>query len=119
MIAHEWRYTDSNNQVVSKYSGDGSFSETIQYEGNTYELTGTWKTEDSTFFVKSNQVLTENGFDEGTYSESYTYAYYMTDDIINQGKQAIDEALSKYGSGDQWYVSDKYLYFDGSVYTAQ
>ena len=40
----------------------------------------------------------------------------MKDEIIDGGDESIKEAREKYEKGTQWYVSDKYLYFAGSVW---
>ena len=79
-------------------------------------MPGKWSIDGTTLTTTIEKQLENGELVDKPSTVTYEFSDYMKDEIIDGGDQSIKEAREKYEKGTQWYVSDKYLYFAGSVW---
>ena len=118
LTAKKWQTNYFGHSEV-KFSEDGSVVITIENVGDPVDVDGKWSIDGKTLTVETYKNYDDNGdLKDITKKNSYEYADYMSDDIINGGDQKIEEIREKYEKDGEkcWFVSDEYLYFTGSVW---
>lgn len=122
MFAGTW-LDDSNNVIRVGRDDDtiGSIDYTKTPDDRfSYKSIGNWTMEKTTLSISwdvsamNNQEIQEN---DKYVKITYTYANGLNDDIIEQGKDAIQKVYDKKHEEHQWYASDKYLCLDDQVFT--
>lgn len=116
LTAHAWE-TNYVTHSEARFETDGTLVVTVDDVGDMVDVPGTWKLDGQTLTtVISKQFDTNGELIEKPNTSIYSYASYMSDSIIDDGDKSIADAREQYEQGTQWYVSDNYLYFAGSVW---
>ena len=114
--ARAWETNYGTHSEV-RFETDGTMTVTVDNVGDMVDVPGKWVLKGTTLTATIEKNFDENGdlADKPT-KTVYTWADYMTDAIIDDGDQSIADAREKYEKGTEWYVSENYLYFGGSVW---
>lgn len=116
LTAHDWATNYVGHSEVSFHT-DGTLTVTVDNIGETANVSGKWEIDGTTLTTTIDKKYGEDGeLVDNDESTVYTYADFLSDEIIDNGDEAIAQAREKYEKGTQWYVSDRYLYFAGSVW---
>ncbi len=116
LTAHGWETNYVGHSEVTFHT-DGTLTVTVDDVDGKADVSGKWELDGTTLTAVIDKKYDEKGdlVDSQT-STVYTYADYLSDEIIDNGDESIAQAREKYEKGTQWFVSDKYLYFAGSVW---
>ena len=116
LTAHAWETNYGTHSEV-RFETDGTMTVTVDNVGDMVDVPGKWVLKGTTLTATIEKNFDQNGdlADKPT-KTVYTWADYMTDAIIDDGDQSIADAREKYEKGTEWYVSENYLYFGGSVW---
>ena len=115
LTAHAWQTNYTGHSEVT-FETDGTLKVKTNSTGEEVEVPGKWSIDGTTLTTTIEKQLENGELVDKESTVTYVYSDYMKDKIIDGGDESIKEAREKYEKGTQWYVSDKYLYFAGSVW---
>lgn len=115
LTAHAWQTNYTGHSEVT-FETDGTLKVKTNSTGEEVEVPGKWSIDGTTLTTTIEKQLENGELVDKPSTVTYEFSDYMKDEIIDGGDQSIKEAREKYEKGTQWYVSDKYLYFAGSVW---
>lgn len=115
LTAHTWQTNYLGHSEV-RFETDGTLKVSVNDTGDTVEASGKWSIDGTTLTTVIEKQYENGEVVDKPSTVTYTYSEYMTDEIIDGGDQAIANAREKNEKGTDWFVSDKYLYFAGSVW---
>ena len=118
LTAHTWQTNYTGHSEVS-FDTDGTLKVKTDSTGEKVEVPGKWSIDGTTLTTVIEKQLENGELVDKESTVTYVYSDYMNDEIIGGGDESLKNAREKYEKGTQWYVSDKYLYFAGSVWGAK
>ena len=119
LTAHAWE-TNYFSHSEAVFRTDGTMTVSVDNGIESADVDGKWSIEGTTLTTVISKKYDENGdLVENKEPTVYTFAAFMNDEIIDNGDESIKKAREENEKGTEWYVSDKYLYFAGSVWVAK
>lgn len=116
LTAHAWETNYFSHSEV-RFEVDGTLKVKINDNNDEdVEVPGKWSIDGTTLTTTIEKMYEDGNLVEKPSTVTYTYADFMSDAVIDGGDESVAGAKEQYEKGTQWYVSDKYLYFSGSVW---
>ena len=115
LTAHTWQTNYAGHSEVT-FDTDGTLTVTVENVDGNSDAEGTWSLNGTTLTTVIEKHSVDGEVVDGENKVTYKFADYINDEIFNGGDQAVNDLKQKHKGSEDWYVSDNYLYFSGSVW---
>ena len=115
LTAHTWQTNYGGHSEVT-FNTDGSLTVAVDEVDGTSEADGTWSLSGAALTTVIEKHSNDGEVVDGESKVTYKYADYINDKVFDGGDQAVNDLKEKHKDSTDWYVSDDYLYLNGSVW---
>ena len=115
LTAHTWQTNYGGHSEVT-FDTDGTLEVSTEGLDGTSDADGKWSLDGTTLTTVIEKHSNDGEVVDGESKVTYLFAGYINDAIFDGGDEAVNKLKEEHKDSVDWYVSDNYLYMNGTVW---